>query len=223
MGEAVAGLLQDDAIALTAYKAREATAITTEINNCLDSLHILPRTTCPTEEGLRKRAVQRLSELSAETQLTQARRWRLRQRNPFEHGISIGAMLAAVQKFALPLLCGIVLALILANFEEEGYNKWAGASHVVDGPDDDVDAIHPEPQPTFFGLSLHDHPLTLQFLVNDILMSLFFWPGSEGDLRGRTARGHALPSYPYYDQHPCRNHRGRRRTCRSVSHTVCPL
>jgi NhaA family Na+:H+ antiporter len=60
-----------------------------------------------------------------------------------------------LQEFAIPLITGVVVALVCANFFPEWYQH----------------AIHWKP---FGDLALFGHELTLHFLVNDIFMVFFF-------------------------------------------------
>jgi len=119
----------------------------------------------------------------------QGAKWGARERDTFIEGFSIGAVLSFAQKYALPLLSGIVLALILANTRAGGYRRWAGVSEHDDDEDDDHppldDAFSTRRlsggggssgpgHPTLFGLTVDGHDVTLHFIVNDVLMSLFF-------------------------------------------------
>ncbi|CAH0375122.1 unnamed protein product [Pelagomonas calceolata] len=91
-----------------------------------------------------------------------------RQQDVFTRGVSLASILVFVQKYALPLILGICVALVAKNTSPNQYERWAGAaSHrrrLFEG----------EPHPTLFGLSVHGHDVTLHFLINDVLMTLFF-------------------------------------------------
>jgi NhaA family Na+:H+ antiporter len=67
-----------------------------------------------------------------------------------------------LQEFSIPLIGGVFVALVLANLAPESYQYYWGSGH---------DAEHFLP---FGSLSVFGHPLTLQFLVNDIFMVFFF-------------------------------------------------
>ena len=54
----------------------------------------------------------------------QDRRWDARQKDAWRHGVSLGALVDFSQKYALPLLSGIVLALVLANEARPSYAVW---------------------------------------------------------------------------------------------------
>ena len=103
----------------------------------------------------------------------QDRRWDARQKDAWRHGVSLGALVDFSQKYALPLLSGIVLALVLANEARPSYDRWTGVDHGDDDADDHrrlSDGAHP----SLFGLRLRRHDVTLHFVVNDVLMTLFF-------------------------------------------------
>lgn len=63
--------------------------------------------------------------------------------------------IAQLQKFSLPLICGVLIALVWSNADETGYHKF------IDG------AFHPD-------LAIDGHPLSLHFIVNDFFMCFFF-------------------------------------------------
>ncbi|KAJ8607687.1 hypothetical protein CTAYLR_007305 [Chrysophaeum taylorii] len=106
----------------------------------------------------------------------QGAKWGARAKDSFTYGFSVGAFFSFAQKYALPLLTGIVLALVLANARAGGYRRWAG----VHEEDDDNDhrrrlsSSSSSHHPTVFGLSINDHDVTLHFIVNDVLMAFFF-------------------------------------------------
>ncbi|KAH8056634.1 Na+/H+ antiporter 1 [Aureococcus anophagefferens] len=114
---------------------------------------------------------------------TQNQKLLAKQRDVFAKGVSLTTFFEFAQKYALPLVAGIVLALVLANARAGGYRRWAGASHggddddgddgLVDDHGDDHGSSHGG-HPTVFGLRVHGHDVTLHFLVNDVLMALFF-------------------------------------------------
>jgi len=68
-----------------------------------------------------------------------------------------------LQRYSIPLLLGIVVALPWATFAPDSYEYWVGA---------DSHKEHFMP----FGKSadLFEHPVTLHFLVNDVFMCFFF-------------------------------------------------
>ena len=91
-----------------------------------------------------------------------------RQQDVFTRGVSLASILVFVQKYALPLILGICVALVAKNTSPNQYERWAGTTahrrRLFEG----------EPHPTLFGLSVHGHDVTLHFLINDVLMTLFF-------------------------------------------------
>ncbi|MFT4647686.1 MAG: NhaA family Na+:H+ antiporter [Glaciecola sp.] len=69
-----------------------------------------------------------------------------------------------LQDFSIPLIAGVVAALVMANVAPEAYQHWFGAGHGA------ADGVWELPgQFTVFG-----HHLTLSFLINDIFMVFFF-------------------------------------------------
>lgn len=110
----------------------------------------------------------------------QGARWGAREQSVFSSGFSVGALFSFMQKYAIPLISGIILALILANTRKGGYRRWAGASSHDDDDDDDHvrrflsgggDSVG---HPTAFNLAIDGHDVTLHFIINDILMAFFF-------------------------------------------------
>ena len=90
-----------------------------------------------------------------------------RQQDVFTRGVSLASILVFVQKYALPLILGICVALVAKNTSPNQYERWAGAaSHRR--------RLFESEHPTLFGLSVHGHDVTLHFLINDVLMTLFF-------------------------------------------------
>jgi len=71
-------------------------------------------------------------------------------------------VLEILQEFSIPLLGGVVVALVLGNLWPQEYQYWCGAAH---------DLEHWLP---FGSLTLFGHEVTLNFLVNDIFMVFFF-------------------------------------------------
>jgi len=74
----------------------------------------------------------------------------------------VARVLAVVQKFSLPLLLGVVAALVFANAYPSAYSYFVGADH-------HGDFLSLAGDWDFLG-----HPLTFYFLVNDIFMVFFF-------------------------------------------------
>ena len=60
-----------------------------------------------------------------------------------------------LQEFSIPLLCGVVVAMLWANLGHESYEH----------------AIHWTP---FGDLAVFGHDVTLHWLINDVFMVLFF-------------------------------------------------
>lgn len=76
---------------------------------------------------------------------------------------SKGGVVQYLQEFSIPLIAGVVCALIAANQAPEWYGYWFGT--------------HGAPHPVWEvpgHLSIFGHHLTLHFLINDIFMVFFF-------------------------------------------------
>lgn len=69
-----------------------------------------------------------------------------------------------LQEFSIPLIAGVVTALLAANLAPEWYHYWFGEIH-GHGSHDDVFNL---------GFSLFGHTVGLHFLVNDVFMVFFF-------------------------------------------------
>ena len=66
-----------------------------------------------------------------------------------------------LQEFSIPLIAGVVCALLAANLAPEWYRYWFGSGH-----GDDVWHLP--------GVSIFGHPRTLHFFINDVFMVFFF-------------------------------------------------
>lgn len=74
-----------------------------------------------------------------------------------------------LQEFSIPLIAGVFAALIAANLAPEWYHHWFGAAHGGEGGHGDGHGPF-----VLFGASILGHPLTLNFIINDIFMVFFF-------------------------------------------------
>ena len=124
--------------------------------------------------------------------MDQSTKFLLRQRNTLETGYTLENLWAFAQKYALALLLGIFIALVWSNVDDASYQRFCGPAHHGAALTNDTNssAAHrmllssssatgsgsscPAPKPTILGLSFHGHDVTLNFLVNDVLMTLFF-------------------------------------------------
>uniref|UniRef100_A0A7S4PXY8 Band 3 cytoplasmic domain-containing protein n=2 Tax=Alexandrium monilatum TaxID=311494 RepID=A0A7S4PXY8_9DINO len=173
MGEAAAALLQHDSVVEAAYMAREPREFLAALERCFKEVRLVPQTSHPTLQGVRQRTEKMLRQMAdmqrkKDALRTQKHRWRHRQRLHMRGRVSISGTLALMQKLALPLLTGIALALIWVNADPHSYDHWAGYGPGEEGVD------HHLERPTVFGLQIKGHGVTLHFLVNDVLMCLFF-------------------------------------------------
>ena len=122
--------------------------------------------------------------------MDQSTKFLLRQRNTLETGYTLENLWAFAQKYALALLLGIFIALVWSNVDDASYQRFCGPAHhgAALANDTNSSAAHrmllssssatgsgsscPAPKPTILGLSFHGHDVTLNFLVNDVLMTL---------------------------------------------------
>ena len=81
--------------------------------------------------------------------------------------------ISRLQEFSVPLILGVAVALVAANWDADRYHRlvhtpipqW-GAEHTVDHAATHEEAPH--------AASGWEHFLTMHFLVNDLFMVLFF-------------------------------------------------
>lgn len=71
-----------------------------------------------------------------------------------------------LQEFSIPLIAGVVAALVAANLAPEWYHHWFAKAHA--GGD------HGDHHVWTLGFSMFGHPVGLNFLINDIFMVFFF-------------------------------------------------
>ena len=67
----------------------------------------------------------------------------------------------------------MIAALVIKNVDPDWYAKLESAQHSSDSGDTS-DGDHAAPAPTLFGFVIDGHPVTLHFLVNDVLMNFHF-------------------------------------------------
>ena len=78
------------------------------------------------------------------------------------HSSPLTRLRATIQKYSLPLLVGVVSALIFSNIAPEDYEYVTGSNH------------HGNYLELTPGFELMKHPVTIHFVVNDIFMVFFF-------------------------------------------------
>eukprot|EP00929_Paragymnodinium_shiwhaense_P067683 TRINITY_DN34032_c0_g1_i1.p1 TRINITY_DN34032_c0_g1~~TRINITY_DN34032_c0_g1_i1.p1 ORF type:complete len:1001 (+),score=162.92 TRINITY_DN34032_c0_g1_i1:194-3196(+) len=188
MGLALAALLQDDAVVNAGYQAKMPEQFVDIVFDHVKHLRLMPQTSRPTEQGIKRRAQKiydEMADVKGDTRKkllrSQTSKWSHKQRGIFDEGFSISSVVRLMERFALPLLAGITLALIAKNLYPVTYDTWAGygAAYIPDGQAPEEDAHRRlggggGHRPTMFGLSVKGHPMTVHFLVNDIFMCLFF-------------------------------------------------
>ena len=210
MGCSFASLLQDEKIVSCLYQSNNANMLLDVLRHRLRDIHMVPQIHRPTKQGIRKRSkrltrmLNRLSDRYVD--LDQSSRWKARQADTLKDGITLHALWAFAQKYALPLLLGILIALIWSNVDNASYDRLCGPSHhtadvnpsatnetrlssssgsgsggsrMLLSTSSSITASGTtsscsSPKPTILGLTFNGHDVTLNFLVNDVLMTLFF-------------------------------------------------
>eukprot|EP00929_Paragymnodinium_shiwhaense_P083459 TRINITY_DN4448_c0_g1_i5.p1 TRINITY_DN4448_c0_g1~~TRINITY_DN4448_c0_g1_i5.p1 ORF type:complete len:931 (-),score=164.69 TRINITY_DN4448_c0_g1_i5:298-3090(-) len=182
-GKVLGALLQDDSVVHSAYYSQKPEEFVEMLLTHVQELRVMPQTSRPTATGIKKRAQKMYEEMAADTNMrrSQTSKWTHKQRGLFDKGFSISSFFDLMQRFAIPLLCGITFALVWANTDIAHYDTWAGYGAPLGGPEPaPQDAAHrrlgggANHRPTILNLAFHGHPVTIHFLVNDILMCLFF-------------------------------------------------
>jgi NhaA family Na+:H+ antiporter len=210
IGVSFASLLQDEKVVGAAYKARVGSTIIDALRMRLRDIHMVPQLHRPTGKGMEKRTrrldrlLGRLGEHHA-WRTNQHDRWLERQGDTLSKGLTLANMWAFLQKFAIPLLLGIAIALIWSNIDYASYDKYCSASHhgVHHGLESGTNGTNStntttghsrmllasassssssatqlvDPasiKPSILGLSFNGHEVTLNFIVNDVFMALFF-------------------------------------------------
>lgn len=164
IAQALAALLQDKAMVDAAYDAPTARDLVRALNDHLHTIKIMPNAHIPTKKGVDKRKARILAEIHRleGRELDQSEKWA--ERGKAITSFSVPNAILFAQKYALGLMLGILIALICANTDSKWYNE-----HL--GPENYDSAVQ---WPTIFGLSFGGHGLTFNFVVNDILMALYF-------------------------------------------------
>jgi NhaA family Na+:H+ antiporter len=208
IGVSFASLLQDEKVVGAAYKARTGSTLIDALRMRLRDIHMVPQLHRPTGKGMEKRTrrldrlLGRLGEHHA-WRTNQHDRWLERQGDTLSKGLTLANMWAFLQKYAIPLLLGITVALIWSNTDYASYDKYCSAAHhgALHGSDYGSNATNSsnataghrrmllesfssssamqlvDPasiKPSILGLSFNGHEVTLNFIVNDVLMALFF-------------------------------------------------
>jgi NhaA family Na+:H+ antiporter len=114
------------------------------------------------------------------------------------HGSPLAQLKAALQKYSLPLLFGLVTAVLWNNVDKPSYRYVCGLDAHHHG-----DALQlPDP------IALNGHPITLHFLVNDIFMAFFFGLATKEVVESVLPGGSLFPiSKAGHDLEPVSQHR----------------
>eukprot|EP00040_Diaphanoeca_grandis_P028363 m.164155 g.164155 ORF g.164155 m.164155 type:complete len:995 (+) comp31325_c0_seq1:73-3057(+) len=202
LGEAAAALLQDEVIVEAAYTSQSPGDFLDVVDYRMNKMTVVPHVHRPTDKGMvkAKRKLRKQLEALAEVKPQQVwvgGEWDELAAPVFRTGYSMSNFVKFLEKYALMLLMGIVLGLAIKNVDPDWYRNFeadhgddlyvasiipstninttntsttASSSH---DDDDAHDSDHFE-VPTFFGLVLHGHRITLHFIANEIFMSFHF-------------------------------------------------
>ena len=192
IGGSFAALMQDEHICCSAYTSVDSTEFRYELEKRVHTIKMVPEIHRPTQKGIKKREIRLGRELSALAQTSnQWAKWEARQMmeprcDTFSHFIKTATT------YAMPLLLGILLAMIWANVAPENFQHWLGPGHhAEDAYSTNKSHINKsEPllvssrrmllgtsgsssKPTFLNLH-YKHDVTINFIVNDVFMCFFF-------------------------------------------------
>jgi len=91
------------------------------------------------------------------------------------HGSFFSRTIAFLQRYSIPLLVGVVLAVAHANLNLASYEWWSGSGDHSAGHGDDDEHVHNPDQLVLIPyLTLNGHACTMVVLINDIFMVFFF-------------------------------------------------
>jgi Na+:H+ antiporter, NhaA family len=186
IGCSFAALLQDEFVCAAAYNAQEPEEFIDTFIERIHHIKMVPNIHRPTEKGVTKRQKRLGRALSALAETSkQWAKWEARQNVQLRCN-SLPQAMTVMQTYAIPLLMGIFFALIWANVDFESFDHWLGGHHSSGGGVTEVgNASSPARRsllaasgnshnPTLFGWNAFGHDVTIQFIVNDILMCFFF-------------------------------------------------
>ena len=137
IGEACAALLQDEEVVTAAYDAQDADALIDAVELKIHKLTMLPHIHRPTLEGVDKRLKRIKKELHDVSGVDMSHGGlehydELAQDIDLFHHFTLHNFLLVLRKWAIPLISGIVIALILKNVEPEWYKNLEAEPHHFD-------------------------------------------------------------------------------------------
>ena len=191
IGGSFAALMQDEHICCAAYTAMNPSELRFELEQRVHKIKMVPEIHRPTKKGMKKREIRLGRELSALAKTSkQWAKWEARQ-NVELRCDTLSHAIETATTYAMPLLLGILLAMIWANTSQNSYDHWLGPGHHGDvsgsglgvvASNDTVSASRrmllsssssSTTKPTILNLH-YKHDVTIHFIVNDIFMCFFF-------------------------------------------------
>lgn len=183
-----------------AYTATNAETFLEVCDIRMNKLTVIPHIHRPTERGMKKRSMMMKTEMAAHSGVYHQRwvggEWDELAEPVFgeeKGGYTLVNFFRFMQKYALPLLLAIAVALIIKNVDPDWYVNFeashGGGDHATADSNEtahrmlrrsgDTDANHTDTDevaspPVLFNLELNGHPITLHFIANDILMNFHF-------------------------------------------------
>lgn len=190
VGEAMACLMQDEEVVAAAYTASEPRELIEAIDLKMHKLTVMPHVHRPTTGGVERRIQQLRAEMAAVTGVGhhQMDKWDQLAGASFADGCSLKNTLQFLVKYAIPLISGIALALVLKNSEPDWYNTAFGKGsydkpeYSGGGASNSTTAganSSTETTPTLFGFEIEGHPVGMYFIVNDVLLCFHFGLAAE--------------------------------------------
>lgn len=200
MGEAAAMLLQDEVVVEAAYSAVTPETFLEAVDIRMNKLTVIPHIHRPTDQGVEKR----LSALTAEMHALAGTdhtnwvggEWTELEKDSFKTGYTLSNFLVFLQKYAMPLVSSIFIALLIKNLDPDWYANLEadhGGGHADEASggaaahrlaravnDTGHESGHGvDSPPAFFNLEIDGHRVTANFIANDILMNFHFAIASE--------------------------------------------
>ena len=172
MGRAMALLFSSDDVFDVCEKCETAAAVLDRFHKFLSHVCLVPKAQSRFSRAGHRvtdfayRMSGRLQKLVPRPKNEQVAKWKRKRETLLrraKHGPTVfHRTLAIIQQYSLPLLLGVIVALIFSNASYEDYEYVTGANH------------HGDKLVLTPGFQIFKHDVTLHFLANDIFMVFFF-------------------------------------------------
>lgn len=132
MAEALASMLQDEEVVEACFSAVNGRDVLDAFDMRMHKLTLLPHIHRPTTAGIKKIGEKMHKEMAAisGTDHRQLKRWDKRAEDlKLDEGLTFQKFLLGMQKYAIPLILGVVIAMVLKNVEADWYDLAFGAAH----------------------------------------------------------------------------------------------